>query len=204
MSAQNEVDSSAAGDVHDDVEHEGNYQPPPQKTIEEIMAADQEDESLRRYKEALLGAAQSETIVVEGSDPRKVIVKKLSLCVEGRDDMELDLTGDLTQLKKQVFVIKEGVHYKVRIDFIVQREIVHGLKYVQKTYRLGVPVDKMTHMVGSYPPKKDIQFYLTPFEEAPSGMMARGTYSVSSLFTDDDKNVHLKWDWTFEIKKDWE
>jgi hypothetical protein len=38
-----------------------------------------------------------------------------------------------------VFIIKEGISYKIRIDFIVQREIVHGLKYVQKTYRLGVP-----------------------------------------------------------------
>lgn len=64
-------------------------------------------------------------------------------------------------------------------------------------------VDKMTQMVGSYPPKTEIQSYLTPFEEAPSGIMARGTYSVTSLFTDDDKNEHLKWDWTFEIKKDW-
>lgn len=35
-------------------------------------------------------------------------------------------------------MIKEGVQYKVRIDFIVQREIVHGLKYVQKTYRMGL------------------------------------------------------------------
>lgn len=50
--------------------------------------------------------------------------------------MELDLTGDLTKLKKQVFTIKEGVQYKIRIDFLVQREIVHGLKYVQKTYRV--------------------------------------------------------------------
>jgi len=192
-------------EVHDEHDvHDANYQPPPEKTIEEIMAADQEDESLRRYKEALLGAAQAEKIIVDANDQRKVIVKKLALVVEGRDDMELDLTGDLTQLKKQVFVIKEGVQYKVRIDFIVQREIVHGLKYVQKTYRMGVPVDKMTHMVGSYPPKKDIQFYITPAEEAPSGLMARGTYSVSSLFTDDDKHQHLKWDWTFEIKKDWE
>ena len=65
-------------------------------------------------------------------------------------------------------------------------------------------VDKMVQMVGSYPPKKEIQSYTTPFEEAPSGMMARGTYSVTSLFTDDDKNEHLKWDWSFEIKKDWQ
>lgn len=38
----------------------------------------------------------------EPSDPRKVIVKKLALCVQGRDDLELDLSGDLTDLKKQV------------------------------------------------------------------------------------------------------
>lgn len=147
--------------------------------------------------------------------------------------MELDLTGDISKLKKQVFTIKEGVQYKIRIDFVVQREIVHGLKYVQKTYRMLVPgnsiifkknqifefsnlklifvtfstnkysVDKMTHMVGSYPPKTEVQSYTTPFEEAPSGIMTRGTYSVTSLFTDDDKNEHLKWDWKFEIKEDW-
>ncbi|XP_058054968.1 rho GDP-dissociation inhibitor 1 [Anopheles bellator] len=185
-------------------EHDTNYQPPPQKTIEEIMAADAEDESLRKYKEALLGQAQAEKIIFDDSDPRKVIVKKLALVAADRDPMELDLTGDLTKLKKNVFVIKEGIQYKIRIDFVVQREIVHGLKYVQKTYRMGVPVDKMVQMVGSYPPKKEIQSYTTPFEEAPSGMMARGTYSVTSLFTDDDKNEHLKWDWSFEIKKDWQ
>lgn len=44
-------------------EHDTNYQPPPQKTIEEILAADAEDESLRKYKEALLGEAQAEKII---------------------------------------------------------------------------------------------------------------------------------------------
>lgn len=173
----------------------------------------------------------SEFNSIDANDPRKVIVKKLALCVPGRDDMELDLSGDITKLKKQTFTIKEGVQYRIRIDFLVQREIVHGLKYVQKTYRTIVPgefiknshfdciklqleilptfffsfstVDKMTKMVGSYPPKTEIQSYTTPFEEAPSGMMTRGTYSVTSLFTDDDKNEHLKWDWKFEIKEDW-
>ncbi|XP_035894096.1 rho GDP-dissociation inhibitor 1 isoform X2 [Anopheles stephensi] len=200
MSTEKEVNPAEV----EQEEHDTNYQPPPQKTIEEIMAADAEDESLRKYKEALLGEAQAEKIVFDDSDPRKVIVKKLALLVADRDPMELDLTGDLTKLKKNVFVIKEGIQYKIRIDFVVQREIVHGLKYVQKTYRMGVPVDKMVQMVGSYPPKKEIQSYTTPFEEAPSGMMARGTYSVTSLFTDDDKNEHLKWDWSFEIKKDWQ
>lgn len=66
-----------------------------------------------------------------------------------------------------------------------------------------VLVDKLTHMVGSYPPKLELQSYTTPAEEAPSGLVSRGSYTVHSLFTDDDKNTHLKWEWSFEIKKNW-
>nr|CAG4645847.1 EOG090X0EJY [Lynceus sp. MCZ IZ 141354] len=178
------------------------YVPPPQKSLTEILAADQEDESLRKYKEALLGSATSGAVVVDERDPRKVIVRKLVLISEDRE-MALDLTGDISKLKSQEFVIKEGVQYRIRIDFHVQKEIVHGLKYVQKTYRHGIQVDKMTQMVGSYAPKPECHSYTTPVEDAPSGMMSRGHYTVTSLFTDDDKNEHLKWEWAFEIKKDW-
>ncbi|CAG9857044.1 unnamed protein product [Phyllotreta striolata] len=189
----------------DDFEHENetNYKPPPEKSIEEILQIDQEDESLRKYKETLLGQAQTGPIIVEPDNPRKVIVKRLVLVVADRPEVALDLTGDLSKLKKETFTIKEGVSYRIRIEFIVQREIVHGLKYIQKTSKLGLPVDKMTHMVGSFAPKTEIQSYTTAAEDAPSGLMARGGYSVHSLFTDDDKNEHLKWEWSFEIKKDW-
>jgi Rho GDP-dissociation inhibitor len=55
-----------------DVPHEGaeveevesKYVPPPEKTLEEILAADQEDESLRKYKEALLGDSKTGAVVV--------------------------------------------------------------------------------------------------------------------------------------------
>lgn len=160
----------------------------------------------------------------EPDNPKKVIVKKLVLVAADRPEIALDLTGDLSKLKKEKFIIKEGVSYKIRIEFIVQREIVHGLKYVQKTSKIGIPglwmrsgktvfnsylfffrlVDKMTHMVGSYAPKSEMQSYTTPAEDAPSGLMARGSYTVHSLFTDDDKNEHLKWEWVFDIKKDWD
>lgn len=185
-----------------DAEIDENYKPPPQKTLEELLTLDQEDESLRKYKEALLGS-QAEKIIIDANNPKNVIVKRLALLVADRPDMVLELDGDLSQLKKQSFSIKEGIQYKIKIEFYVQREIVHGLKYVQKTSRLGVPVDKMTQMVGSYPPKKEIQSFTTNFEEAPSGMLARGEYSVSSLFTDDDKFEHLKWEWSLKVEKDW-
>lgn len=68
MSAENE--QHLAGDAADG-DGESTYQPPPQKTIEEILATDHEDESLRKYKEALLGAAQTETIVVGMCGPKK-------------------------------------------------------------------------------------------------------------------------------------
>ena len=125
-------------DAFPDEEHEGveeNYRPPPQKTIDEILNLDQEDESLRKYKETLLGG-QADKIIIDANNPKNVIVKRLALLVAGREDMVLDLSGDLTQLKKQIFTIKEGVQYKIRIEFFTQREIVHGLKYVQKVNSL--------------------------------------------------------------------
>ena len=66
-------------------------------------------------------------------------MKKLVLVVTDRPELALDLTGDLSKLKKQTFIIKEGVSYRIRIEFFVQREIVHGLKYLQKTSKVGIP-----------------------------------------------------------------
>jgi len=40
-------------------------------------------------------------------------------------------------------------------------------------------------------------------ETAPSGMMARGHYNAVSKFIDDDEQTHLKFEWSFDIKKDW-
>ena len=118
-------------------EEEPGYEPPPSKSIDEMLQSDKDDESLKKYKDALLGdsAAGSGAVVVEPDDPRKVILKKLSLVVEGRDDESIDLTLDLATIKSKTFTLKEGVKFRIRIDFLVQREIVHGLKYIQKTYK---------------------------------------------------------------------
>lgn len=77
-------------------------------------------------------------LFVEPDNPRKVIVKRLVLIPVDRPELSLDLSGDLSKLKKETFVIKEGVSYRIRIEFLVQREIVHGLKYVQKTSKMGI------------------------------------------------------------------
>ena len=70
--------------------------------------------------------------------------------------------------------------------------------------RKGISIDKSSFMVGSYGPKAEPYNYLTPSDEAPKGMIARGKYKIKSKFIDDDKLVHLAWEWCMDIKKDWE
>lgn len=190
-------------DALPEAEQESSYKPPPEKSLKEIVQADEKDESLRKYKEALLGPAVKEEVIVDSNNPKRLIVKSLAMVVEGRPDVILDLSCDTESLKKKTFVIKEGIQYRIRIDFYVQREIVTGLKYIQKIFRHGIQCDSISNMVGSYAPKKEVQSYCTPPDDMPSGVLARGTYTVKSIFTDDDKNEHLKWEWSFEIKKDW-
>ena len=58
-------------------------------------------------------------------------------------------------------------------------------------------------MVGSYPPKQEPYEKKLPAEEAPSGMMARGTYHVHAKLVDDDNVTHFEMEFLIEIKKDW-
>lgn len=183
----------------DDLALTEGYKPPAQKSLAEIANQDAEDESLRRYKEALLGDVSG--VAACG---KKVIVEKLCVIIEGRDDMEMDLTGDLSKLKKSPISMQEGTEYSLKLEFKCPGEIVPGLRFTTKIYRKGMKVDTLQYMVGSYGPnteKNPVHIYTATSEEAPSGMMARGHYTAKSSFIDDDKTKHLEWEWAFEIKK---
>jgi len=125
--------------------------------------------------------------------------------VVGRSDVSIDLSTPeaLAKLKEQIITIKEGAEYRLKVVFKIQHDVVSGLKYLHVVKRSGIKVDKMEEMVGSYGPSADLYTKKFPLEEAPAGMLARGTYKVKSRFIDDDNFCHLEWDWTFEIKKDW-
>ncbi|KAM3623164.1 uncharacterized protein V6R79_007824 [Siganus canaliculatus] len=177
-----------------------NYKPPAQKSVKEIHDLDKDDESLRKYKEALLGSGNTE------ADPACANVQVTRMCLvceAAPNPLVLDLQGDLASFKNQAFILKEGVEYKIQISFKVNREIVSGLKYVQQTYRKGMKIDTSDYMVGSYGPRPTEYDFLTSLEEAPKGLMARGNYVIKSKFTDDDKHDHLSWEWNLNIKKDW-
>lgn len=81
------------------------------------------------------------------------------------------------------------------------KEIITGLKFETHLYKSGIPVDKMKHMMGSYGPKAEVQSFTSAMDEAPKGMLARGSYTCKSKFVDDDKKEYFTWEWTLKIVK---
>lgn len=61
---------AASVDAADTPDTPLNYKPPAQKTLQEIQELDQDDESLRKYKETLLGSA----VASEWSTPQRACV----------------------------------------------------------------------------------------------------------------------------------
>ncbi|PGH26946.1 hypothetical protein AJ80_01328 [Polytolypa hystricis UAMH7299] len=176
------------------------------KTVEEYQKLDANDESLNRWKASLgLGTGTS---ISDPNDPRKCIIKSLALEADGRPDITIDLSapGSVDTLKNKPFTIKEGSKFRIKATFIVQHEVLSGLKYIQVVKRKGVRVSKDEEMLGSYPPSTtDKPLYEKKFnpEEAPSGMLVRGHYNALSRFVDDDDTTHLKFEWSFDITKNW-
>lgn len=181
--------------VEDDAETPG-YKAPAQKALSEIQALDADDESLNKYKEQLLGKAGD----VKDEGGHNVLVKTLVLRVEGRDDVVLDLTGDLKELK---IAVKEGITFRLVVGFRVQREIVAGLRFKYNILRKGIKIISSSQMVGSYAPQSDAYAFVCPPEEIASGMLYRGTYNIKCLFTDDDKYEYLKWEFKLIVDKSW-
>ncbi|KAJ3305496.1 hypothetical protein HDV03_001362 [Kappamyces sp. JEL0829] len=193
------------GDEHDDdlaPTATSGYKVGEKKTLEELEKMDAADESLKKWKESL---GVGKTAAPTSGDPRKVIVHALALEVAGRNDVTIDLSTEeaLSKLKGQVITIKEGAEYRLKVVFKIQHDVVSGLKYLHVVKRSGIKVDKTEEMVGSYGPSPDLYTKKFAMEEAPSGMLARGTYKVKSRFVDDDGHCHLEWEWEMSIAKDW-
>ncbi|XP_060076500.1 probable rho GDP-dissociation inhibitor [Ylistrum balloti] len=184
----------------EDEEPNPYYKTPEQKTMQEILEADKDDESLRNYKSKLMGDKLH--VVIDKDNPNKVLINKLELHVEGKpeENISMDLK-DLESLKNTTFEVVEDSKYKIVVLFHVQREIVTGLKYKQVAKRKGLTVETKNIMIGSYGPAENEQCYTSSVEEAPKGMLARGVYNMKSTFIDDDKHEYLKFEWKLEIVK---
>ncbi|XP_057752380.1 rho GDP-dissociation inhibitor 1-like [Arachis stenosperma] len=174
--------------------------PGPQFSLKEHIDKDKDDESLRKWKEQLLGSIDM-SAVGENKDPEVKIVS-LTITCPGRPDQILPIpfTNDS---KKSVFILKEGTKFSLKFTFIVSNNLVSGLKYTNVVWKTGVRVDNIKKMLGTYSPQQEPYTYELEEETTPSGFFARGTYSARTKFVDDDKKCYLDASYQFEIQKNW-
>lgn len=188
-------------------EERDNYKVAAKVDLKTLVEKDSEDESLKRYKASLLGAAAADpSAAASDKETRQVVVHEMRIKVEGRPDIVVPLgtPEDVAAFEKSPLSVKEGVSYTTVIAFSVHKDVVLGLKFSNVvTNSLGIPLDKTNQMIGSYPPDGKRVEFTFPVAEWPSGMFARGTYKAKTAFKDDDGNTHLAFNWAFEIKKQW-
>lgn len=182
-------------------EDEGNIQLGPQFTLKEQLEKDKDDESLRRWKEQLLGSVDINS--VEETLEAEVKILSLSILSPGRADMILPIP-EVGNPKGLWFTLKEGSRYSLKFTFRVTNNIVSGLRYTNTVWKTGVKVDSTKEMLGTFSPQAEAYTHQMPEETTPSGIFARGSYSARTKFIDDDNKCYLEINYTFDIRKDWQ
>ncbi|XP_020215450.1 rho GDP-dissociation inhibitor 1 [Cajanus cajan] len=174
----------------------------PQVTLKEQLEKDKDDESLRKWKEQLLGKVDMSVVGLgESKDPE---VKILSLTITSPDRPDLILPIPFTNdPKKSLFILKEGSKCRTKFTFTVSSNIVSGLKYTNLVWKTGVRVGSRKKMFGTFSPQQAPYTYELEEETIPCGMFARGTYAARTKFVDDDRKCYLDVNYYFEIQKNW-
>ncbi|KAI3702616.1 hypothetical protein L6452_28363 [Arctium lappa] len=197
-----ESESSLCETEDEGEDAEGNkIQLGPQCTLKEQFEKDKDDESLRKWKEQLLGNVDIND-VGEALEP-DVKMLSLSILSPGRPDIVLAIPEEGGKIEGRWFTLKEGCRYSLRFEFKVSHNIVAGLKYTNNVWKTGVKVDSAKEMLGTFSPQSEPYTYEMPEETTPSGYFARGSYSAKTKFVDDDNKCYLEISYTFDIRKDW-
>ncbi|CAN0897499.1 Rho GDP-dissociation inhibitor 1 [Linum grandiflorum] len=191
-----DMSQASLDDDDDDEEAAHKIELGPQQTLKEQLEKDKDDESLRKWKEQLLGSVDYESIG-ETLEP-EVKILSLSIVSPDRDDIVLSIPED-GKPKGSWFTLKEGSPYKLKFDFQVSNNIVSGLKYTNTVWKTGVKVDGTKEMLGTFSPQPEAYSHEMPEEVTPSGMFARGSYSarskVSSLSLHSSNTNHVSIIW---------
>jgi Rho GDP-dissociation inhibitor len=174
-------------------------------TVQEYMERPDEDESVRKWKESLLGnpADQDPKLTCPPDDKRIFIPKIFKVIVEGGPTYTYDLQNpaELEGLKKKGYLLKEGQTFHYQLTFLVHHEIILGLKLKTKSKKL-MHSEEADFDLGSYPPTAAPIVRDLDDCEVPKGMMSRGEYKCSSVIEDDMGRTHFKFDAKFKISKD--
>lgn len=202
-SAENDEDGDEDDTEEDNdakSELEKNLDLGPQVSLKDQLEKDKDDESLRRWKEQLLGSVDF-SAVGETAEPQ-VQILSLTILSPGRPDQVLPIPFT-SNSKGYAFSLKDGSRYRLKFSFVVSNNIVSGLKYTNTVWKTGVRVENTKVMLGTFSPQQEPHTYELEEETTPSGFLARGSYSARTKFVDDDGKCYLDMNYYFEIRKDW-
>jgi Rho GDP-dissociation inhibitor len=173
--------------------------------LKEQLEKNKEDESLRRWKEQLLGYAASLDTIGDGfhSDHPEVKVSRLGISAKGREELELPLPLTTTTNTPQghAFSLKEASHYQLKFIFTVRITLSPVSLASIQCGKLASWSKRCTPCLGPSLHNRSLMF--TFWQNSPSGAFARGPYSARTQFIDDDGTVCLDVNYSFEICKDW-
>lgn len=183
----------------EDEEDEGQvFVPSPLLSLKEQIEKDKEDESLRRWKEKLLGSLESD---LDGQLEPEVKFHSIGILSEDFGEIVTPLPVEEHQNSRTLFTLREGSRYQLKLQFSVMHNLVSGLSYSNTVWKGGLQVDQSKGMLGTFAPQKGPYVYALKEDTTPAGALARGVYSAKLKFEDDDKRCHMELKYLFEIKK---
>jgi len=164
----------------------------------QLIQIDNEDESLRKYKESLLGPMAD--LKIDASKKAKLDLIKISIVCE---EDNINQTYSTEDLSKNPIRIKQDTTFDIHLEVLVSFDVLVGLRYNHLIKKMGIKMDETSEIIGSYAPKSEKQTLKIRHLHTPSGILGRGQYQVNSALTDDDGTEHLSWDWTLKVCKNW-
>ncbi|XP_062232363.1 rho GDP-dissociation inhibitor 1-like [Phragmites australis] len=198
--SNDDMDANDVEDNYDDDDRKRTMVLGPQVPLKDHLELDKDDDSLRRWKEQLLGDVDT-TKLGETAEP-EVTIFNLTILTPERADLVLPIPL-VPDDKGYAFALKDGSTYSFRFSFTVSNNIVSGLRYTHTVWKTGVRVENQKVMLGTFSPQQESYTYEAEEDTTPSGIFARGSYSAKLKFVDDDGKVYLDMNYCFEIRKDW-
>ncbi|KAL6217584.1 hypothetical protein ACLB2K_010801 [Fragaria x ananassa] len=190
-------------DEDEDEDHRSNgvaagFVPGPLVSLKEQIEKDKDDDSLRRWKQKLLGCLESDS---DGQMEPEVKFHSISIVSDDFGEINTPLPVDENQIGRVLFTLKEGSEYRLKLTFSVLHNIVSGLTYSNTVWKGGLQVDQSKGMLGTFAPNREPYEHTLEEETTPSGVLARGLYSARLKFEDDDKRCYMELKYSFEIKR---
>ncbi|CAL9103104.1 unnamed protein product, partial [Musa acuminata var. zebrina] len=110
------------------------FVPSPLIPLSDQVEKDKEDESLRRWKEKLLGGVDGE---LNSKVEPEVTFHSIGVVSEGFANLITSLPVAKNQ-SQILFTLKEGSKYRLRLTFTVRHNIVSGLTYSNVVWKRGI------------------------------------------------------------------